>query len=270
MTPQYNSAGYIVKYSLCGTNYNQTINACDSILLYGIIFTLDTNFVQQFSNIQGCDSNINTTIIVKHNTKDTLEIGACKEYTFYGTTYTNSGTYQQTITNTVGCDSLVTLQITLSNLNAIITNVNNVLSASPSNGATFQWINCSTNTIINGATNQTFTPSVHGNYAVIITQNSCVDTSSCIGVPLGVSNTHNTPTIQVSPNPSNGVYILTRGKNFMDATLTIQDIFGNKISSKKIINTNEEHINISKYCKGVYFLIIEDTETRSILKLVLE
>ncbi|KAA3624141.1 MAG: T9SS C-terminal target domain-containing protein, partial [Bacteroidetes bacterium] len=45
--------------------------------------------------------------------------------------------------------------------------------------STYQWINCADGSSIAGETDQTFTPTISGDYAVIITQASCMDTSAC-------------------------------------------------------------------------------------------
>ena len=56
---------------------------------------------------------------------------------------------------------------------------NSVLTADQT-GATYQWLDCDdNNAIINGETNQSYTPAVTGNYAVEVTLNGCVDTSAC-------------------------------------------------------------------------------------------
>jgi PKD repeat protein len=47
-------------------------------------------------------------------------------------------------------------------------------------GGTYRWIDCNTNTIIPGATLQSYSPTLSGDYAVEITINGCTDTSSCI------------------------------------------------------------------------------------------
>lgn len=47
-------------------------------------------------------------------------------------------------------------------------------------GATYQWLDCDNNyAIINGETNQSYTPAVTGNYAVEVNLNGCIDTSTC-------------------------------------------------------------------------------------------
>ncbi len=45
--------------------------------------------------------------------------------------------------------------------------------------ASYQWIDCSTKQAVSGATAKTFSPSIEGSYAVVITENGCSDTSLC-------------------------------------------------------------------------------------------
>jgi N-acetylneuraminic acid mutarotase len=47
-------------------------------------------------------------------------------------------------------------------------------------GATYQWIDCSDDSDIPGATNQVFTPATDGSYALRITQDGCTDVSPCV------------------------------------------------------------------------------------------
>jgi hypothetical protein len=57
-------------------------------------------------------------------------------------------------------------------LNSSVLTANAVLNTS------YQWIYCDS-VEIEGATFQSFTPTENGNYAVVITQDGCVDTSGC-------------------------------------------------------------------------------------------
>lgn len=70
---------------------------------------------------------------------------------------------------------------------ATITAVGTVLTADLS-GATYQWIDCSNNSPIAGATNQSFTATVNGNYAVEVSENGCSATSACESINfIGIS-----------------------------------------------------------------------------------
>jgi hypothetical protein len=53
-------------------------------------------------------------------------------------------------------------------------------------GASYQWIDCANgDTAITGATSQSYVAILNGDYAVQVSLNSCIDTSSCINI-LGV------------------------------------------------------------------------------------
>ncbi len=55
-------------------------------------------------------------------------------------------------------------------------------------GVSYQWVNCDSNYApVPGAASATFTPTVTGNYAVIVSSNSCSDTSSCHFVDITTS-----------------------------------------------------------------------------------
>jgi len=72
------------------------------------------------------------------------------------------------------------------------------------NGATYQWINClSGNASIPGETNQYFLPTTNGSYAVIITENSCSDTSECFVLNnLNINDYPFENRIALFPNPA--------------------------------------------------------------------
>ena len=71
---------------------------------------------------------------------------------------------------------------TKANLIAVDNTVTQTATDLTSNQATgsYQWINCDTNTPISGATNQSFTPSTNGNYAVEVTNGGCTEVSNCV------------------------------------------------------------------------------------------
>lgn len=74
-------------------------------------------------------------------------------------------------------------------------------------GLTYQWIDCETNDPISGETNQSYTPTVTGDYAVIVSDSSCTDTSACVLVDFTGISELNSDLINVYPNPtSTGVF----------------------------------------------------------------
>lgn len=95
-------------------------------------------------------------------------------------TPTQTGNYAVIVNNGSCSDTSNCVNVVVCNLTATATSNGSTVTAGQS--GTYQWINCSGNTPIAGATNQSFTPTQTGNYAVIITNNGCVDTSDCVNV----------------------------------------------------------------------------------------
>jgi hypothetical protein len=107
---------------------------------------------------------------------------ACDSYTSpSGKTYTSSDTYKDTIQNIAGCDSIITINLTVNSVNSSITRSGPILTADQT-GCTYQWLNCPEMTTIDGAINQSYTPSLNGEYAVTVSDNGCIRTSDCFNI----------------------------------------------------------------------------------------
>ena len=112
---------------------------------------------------------------------------SCESYTWIdGNTYysdNNSATYTFAGSTASGCDSIVTLDLTINNVTDLTTTVNGASINANSSLATYQWLDCDNGFAqITGENNQLFTALTNGNYAVELTENGCVDTSSCVPV----------------------------------------------------------------------------------------
>ena len=112
---------------------------------------------------------------------DTIALTACDSLVWNGINYTSSGIYNQILTNLSGCDSVVTLDL---GIISVDTSVSYVISSSTltalAPNATYQWLDCNNNnTPVAGETNQNFSPTSNGNYAVEVTQNGCTAISNC-------------------------------------------------------------------------------------------
>src|SRR5690554_4985579 len=68
-------------------------------------------------------------------------------------------------------------------------------------GLNYQWIDCSDNSIIVGETGVSYTATVSGSYAVIITDGTCVDTSTCVTVNISSLNDNDFAGVKIYPNP---------------------------------------------------------------------
>jgi PKD repeat protein len=90
------------------------------------------------------------------------------------------GTYSVTASD-AGCFSSATAVVT-SFVTDVTTSQAGTLLSAILGGATYQWIDCSNGFPIPGETNQSYTVTGGGSFAVIISSNSCTDTSACITI----------------------------------------------------------------------------------------
>ncbi|MEO1626948.1 MAG: T9SS type A sorting domain-containing protein, partial [Bacteroidota bacterium] len=159
-----------------------------------------------------------------------LMVDACGTYTSpTGQIITQSGTYTETISNAMGCDSVITINLTVTNLTANVSVSGSTLTANL-DGASYQWIDCNNDDQpIDGATDQSYTPSASGDYAVIVSQNACVDTSVCFSVV--VTNVADAPRAKaplVFPNPSRGQVTIALG-SLTEASVEVFNVHGQLI-----------------------------------------
>ncbi|MBK7966532.1 MAG: hypothetical protein IPK10_15490 [Bacteroidetes bacterium] len=111
-------------------------------------------------------------------------------YSLNGAVYLTAGTYHQKLITMDGCDSLLELRLQNIQLFNTISNTSGTLST-PAIGIKYRWLDCSTNSIIWGATSPNYTPIQSGTYAAIVSLDNCIDTSSCfafsmVGLPSSI------------------------------------------------------------------------------------
>ena len=170
------------------------------------------------------------------------------------TLYTVTGTLTAT-----GCSNTGTVNLIVTpapNLN--VTKNGTTLTATES-GATYQWLNCSNNSEIANATQQSYSPTSNGNYSVIVTKNNCSDTSICTNVIINSSNQSQlafASSFSIYPNPSIDYIQISNNKN-QEFYYTIFDIQGKKILNGRS-NSNESTINLSALINGVYSIKISN------------
>jgi uncharacterized repeat protein (TIGR03803 family) len=127
-------------------------------------------------------------------------------------------------------------------------------------GANYQWIDCSDNSLIAGETNQSFNVGIDGNYAVIVTQNNCSDTSECLSIiTVGLNKTVSKTSFCVLPNPAHDEIKITlpNQENVSANLIMITNALGELMIKQKNINKN---ININGLGSGVYFISVETNQ----------
>lgn len=133
-----------------------------------------SNFSQKFSWYR---NNYPTT---------SLNVTACESYTSPSGNYTwtESGTYLDTVPDVNGADSSIVIVLDILETNTNLINSDLSLTSFVA-GATYQWLGCDNDYApITGATEQSYTPPITGNYAVQILTAGCVDTTSCGNISL--------------------------------------------------------------------------------------
>lgn len=218
--------------------------------------------VVHLTNVFGCDSVVSTYISLLPSDYITLNLTTCNP--------NNVGTTIQQLSNYYGCDSTVTTITVLDKLNPTISVNSNVLTALPS-GLNYTWLNCDNNySTIPGETGQSFTALVNGDYAVIVTDNGCVDTSACLTVnSVGISENQLTSELVLFPNPTSGKITVALGKTYDGVDIRVITILGQVVLSKHFNNTNLLSFTIEN-AAGLYFVEIHtaegDTKVVKVLK----
>ncbi|MFT7156076.1 MAG: hypothetical protein ACI8Q1_001080 [Parvicella sp.] len=93
-----------------------------------------------------------------------------------------NGDYSCVLTNGCRIDTTSCISITcLTSINPAITVSGDTITVSET-GATYQWFDCNTNSAIASATNQSYVPTLSGDYACAITSGCSVDTSICTNI----------------------------------------------------------------------------------------
>ncbi len=213
-------------------------------------------------NISICPNSTNTYSITA--------MGGATSYTWSlpggwsGTSATNiistvaditSGDVFVSAVNGCGASAPQTLSVTVNVVDTSLAQNGTMLTANAA-GATYQWINCIGNTPINGETNQIYTATVNGNYAVVVTHNGCSDTSSCYTVNnVGITESNESFVISIHPNPSNGnfqlvIENLTHNQKY---NMEIFNALGKKVYQTAITNAKSD-INLNDNAKGIYFI----------------
>jgi len=245
--------------------------ACSSYTwIDGNTYTANNNSATfTLTNAAGCDSVVTLDLTIINSSTNTDVQSACDSYTWIdGNTYTaNNNNATFTLTNSAGCDSIITLDLTINTLTTTVTQDSSLLTADEM-GATYQWVECPALTPISGATNQSFTPSVSGEYAVIVSNNQCSDTSNCYYVILSntVKNTFEN-SLEIFPNPTDGKFSIDLGVQYKSTTITIFDLTGKQILSNTYDNNQLLNVNLEAP-SGVYFLTIEAEGKKAVVKLI--
>lgn len=154
-----------------------------------------------------------------------------------------------------GCPSASTsTSVTvISNPSSAILVNNNILTADLA-GANYQWMDCSTNQAISGATSQSFTPANNGAYAVTIELNGCTSTSNCETISTIGLQEDLTTAITIYPNPvDDELYV--DNLSLFGSTYVIWSTDGKLVQTGK--TDSQGGVHLTQFPSGVYTIVFE-------------
>lgn len=157
-----------------------------------------------------------------------------------------------------------TQNVNWSLIDSTTTLINQTISSNSVN-STYQWLDCNNDYLpIAGETNQMFTIIEDGSYAVEITKNGCVDTSSCVLI----DDYKNTFNVVASPNPTNGILHIDFDRLLEYVEVYISDlILGRSVFSVHEKNTNHISLDLSEL-SGVYCITLNTDKGQKTIKII--
>ena len=113
-------------------------------------------------------------------------------------------------------------------------------------------------------------PSFGHHVSVELTENSCVDTSSCVAITaVGIIENSFGSELVVYPNPTNGNLSIDLGAFYENSQIVITDISGKLINSKTINQSQTLNLSILEP-SGIYIVTIQTGDKKAIIRLVKE
>jgi hypothetical protein len=238
------------------TNQPQDAAICQSLdTAFSVIATGDeisynwqrsTNGGLVFENL---DVNTNKLVIDNASLSNTGYLFRCK--------ITNA--YYEIISDTVE------LTVHENPVKPVITNNSGTLTSTDANS--YLWFK--NGTIINGATNKTYSPTENGNYTVMVTNSfGCSSESDPFNFVVNSIDELNQLGIHIYPNPARE-YLNISFVNKPEQVI-IYSLTGSKFYSKKNILENNLTIFVKDFLPGIYFIQLNYTDKTIKHKIVIE
>jgi hypothetical protein len=248
--------------------YLPLLNICqgDSVFVFGNYETQAGMYLQNLTNGSGSDSIIFQEIIVFDSLQNSVVENLCQHesYTFPdGVTINDLSTdviHYSMLTSSNGCDSIIQTTLHVTSVNTNVTETSILLTA-PSGQDSYQWLDCNNNFAqIPGQTMNWMNMFTPGGYAVMITNNGCVDTSACFGAYVNSIAESDTAAIELYPNPTSGVVHVNLLKTEKEIKLKIYNMQGELILDKIYYDTNDILFELNE-SNGLYLVEVITGDT---------
>ncbi len=249
-----------------------TTNAtqCESFTwgVSGQTYTSSTTIDTILTNSWGCSYHHVLNLTINNTTTHTETVQECNSYTWdlNNQAYTQTGTYIDTIPNAQGCDSIVTLNLTIIDLDPTITQGGNGSYLANQSFVDYQWVRCEnqTYTLIPNETDMNFTPTENGTYALIVSSIGCSDTSQCFTVSgLSLSQLENNHLFKAYPSPSHQ-FIKIDGVD-QSNQISILQMDGTVIQAKW---NSKDEIDVQDLANGSYIILLQKDEKFYFIKFI--
>ncbi|MCJ8291234.1 MAG: T9SS type A sorting domain-containing protein [Flavobacteriales bacterium] len=151
-----------------------------------------------------------------------------------------------------------------------ITQVDALTLSADATGYTYQWLDCDNgNAAVSGATNQSFTPTIAGNYACEINNGTCSVTTACLSSSVGINEKDFGSSLIVYPNPTFGNVSIDLGSTYSEAKIFVYNNLGQQVLNKTVNNSSTIDLTIEG-AAGIYTIEVQTKEGRSARILVVK
>ncbi|MGB1103859.1 MAG: T9SS type A sorting domain-containing protein [Crocinitomicaceae bacterium] len=232
------------------------------------------DYIDTLTTDLGCDSVVFTALDIREElfTEQDLTICAGESVIVGESVYSETGEYEDIIEGTGGCDStVVTFLEVLPEIDVSI-EFDDIITMTGGDPAvettTFQWVTCPDYTPIDGATDQTFTATENGEYAVIITDADCADTSDCVVISNVGIGSNESEVFRVFPNPNNGIFTIELSGND-NMALTVINPLG-QVVRKATLNKQINVINLNDMMPGTYVLMLHGSDDHYVSHIIIQ
>jgi hypothetical protein len=260
--------GHTIVAVMPSTNYllgQAGTTSCSSFTVdpdtwYSMIITRDNSTTKYYINgVLHC-SMPNSTIVSSNANGQVIHFGCSRLLNrFFNGKIDDIGMWSRALTE---CEIQAVYNAGSSIDNTISQNGNSIVANQV--GASYQWLDCNNaNNPITGATNQTFTPTSGGIFAVEISLNGCSATSECLRLDFASIEEIDDNLIAIFPNPAES-FVNISVENEIIGNVIITDLLGKVIHEHK---SNSSSITLdlkSIHSDGTYFLNIFNDSSKLI------
>ncbi|MFM7015878.1 MAG: LamG-like jellyroll fold domain-containing protein [Bacteroidota bacterium] len=178
-------------------------------------------------------------------------------YVYHGVTLTQAGIYADTLVNTQGCDSIVQLNLVQLLVDTGVTQNGFTFTANHAS-PTYKWLDCNNGySVVPGATSQSFTPTVPGSYAVVVSQSGCTDTSNChLMATVGLNTYNPIEGVSVYPTITSNEINVQLNQIYNQVQIEVIDLTGRTVIATNADGITNTKLDVQALMNGSYIVRI--------------